>query len=306
MSKIDICILGTTAGIPTRERGHPAIYLSYKDRNEYCCLFDCGEGTQRQILFANLNLMKIEDIFITHWHGDHSFGLPGLIDTMGFEERKLPLSIYAPRANKVINYLLNLGYLSRNFEIITEDVPDEGSEITELVDTSLFKIVSIPAKHGVPAVSYALIEKDRVKIDKEKAKRIGLPEQDRIYKEIKEKGKAVFQGKEIKLEDISLVKKGKKVVYSGDTEICDNLIKLAQGADLLIQDCTYFDTESFKGQHQHASLKDILNVIDQIKVKKIILTHISRKYRDVNELKGIIKNYPTLKLAKDLMKITVS
>ncbi len=305
MSEIDICILGTTAGIPTRKRGHPAIYLSHKDRYESCYLFDCGEGTQRQILLAGLNPMKINEIFITHWHGDHYFGLPGLIDTMGFEGRERPLTIYGPEAKKMISHLLSLGYISRRFDVIPKDVPSEGNEITELLDTPSFKIASIPAKHGVPAVSYAFIEKEKKKIDKDKARQLGLPEQGKIYKEIKEKGGIFFQGRKIEFEDISLTKKGKKVVYSGDTEICDNLMKLAEGADLLIQDCTYFDTESFEDRHHHASLKDIVNVIDRIKVKKILLTHISRRYKDEDVLEEMVRDYPNIDLARDFMKIKI-
>jgi len=303
MAKIEITILGTTAGIPTRERTHPAIYLSYEGRNEFCYLFDCGEGTQRQMLFANLNPMKLNEIFITHWHGDHCLGLPGLLDTMNFENREKTLTIYAPGVKKLTN-LLNSGYPSKRFKIILKNAPTEGSEITDLLETDNFKIVSTPAEHGVPAVSYGLIEKDRIKIDKEKAKKLGLPAQGLIYKEIKEKGRAIFKGKEILLKDVSLTKKGKKIVYSGDTKICDNLIKLAQGADLLIQDCTYFDSkESKEYENKHATLQNIIEMLKQIEVREVILTHISRRYRDPNELREKIKDYPNLKIAKDFMKI---
>jgi len=303
MAKIEITILGTTAGIPTRERAHPAIYLSYEDKNEFCYLFDCGEGTQRQMLFANLNPMKLNEIFITHWHGDHCLGLPGLIDTMSFENREKILTIYAPGIEKFTD-LLNSGYPSKRFKIILKNVPTEGSEITNLLETTNFKIVSTPAEHGTPAVSYGLIEKDRIKIDKKKTKKLGLPAQGLIYKRIKEKGMTIFKGKEILLEDISLIKKGKKIVYSGDTKICDNLIKLAQGADLLIQDCTYFNSKESKGyENKHATLKDIIEMLKQTKIKEVILTHISRRYKDPNELKEKIKDYPTLKIAKDFMRI---
>ncbi|HDN85418.1 MAG TPA: ribonuclease Z [Candidatus Aerophobetes bacterium] len=305
MAKIEVTILGTTAGVPTRERAHPAIYLVYRGGEEFCYLFDCGEGTQRQILFANLNFMKINEIFITHWHGDHYLGLPGLVDTMGFENRKKPLTIFAPDVKRA-KALLNIGYFSREFKIILKDVPDKGKSITQLVDTDDFKIVSTPVEHFVPAVGYAFLEKDKILIDKEKIRRLGLPDKGIIYREIKEKGRVIFKGKEIKLENISKVRKGKKVVYSGDTKICDNLIKLAENADLLIQDCTYFnfDGESFE-DYGHASFEDVLGMMKKIKVKKIILTHISRRYKDKEKLKKMIKVYPDLEIAEDFMKISV-
>ena len=303
MANVEVTILGTTAGIPTRERAHAALYLSYKGKNEFCYLFDCGEGTQRQILLADLNPMKLDEIFITHWHGDHYLGLPGLIDTMSFENRPKPLTIYAPEKEKLTN-LLNLGHFSKGFKITPKDVPAEGCQVKKLLETSDFKIVSLPVRHNVAAVAYSLIEKDRVKINKEKAKKVGLPAQGLIYREIKEKGRVIFEGKKIEFEDISLVEKGKKIVYSGDTEICDNLIRLAGDADLLIQDCTYFDSER-KEKYGHASLEDVVKMVEKAGVKRVILTHISRRYRDLEKLRRRLRDYPTLTVAEDFMKVTI-
>ena len=187
MAKIEVTILGSSAGIPTRQRAHPAIFLAYKDREEFCYLFDCGEGTQRQMLFAGLNPMKLREIFITHWHGDHYLGLPGLIDTMGFENRKKSLTIYAPEAER-IRKILNWGYSLKRFEVVPIDVPIKTKEVTILLETENFKIGSIPVEHGIPSVAYLFLEKDRIKVDKEKAKKMGLPSQGIIYREIKKKG----------------------------------------------------------------------------------------------------------------------
>jgi len=303
MAKIEVTILGSSAGIPTRQRAHPAIFLAYKDREEFCYLFDCGEGTQRQMLFAGLNPMKLREIFITHWHGDHYLGLPGLIDTMGFENRKKSLTIYAPEAER-IRKILNWGYSLKRFEVVPIDVPIKTKEVTILLETENFKIGSIPVEHGIPSVAYLFLEKDRIKVDKEKAKKMGLPSQGIIYREIKKKGEVIFKNKKIKLKEISSVKKGRKIVYSGDTRVCENLIKLAKGADLLIQDCTYFDSGEFK-EYEHASLRDITNMVEKIEVKKVILTHISRRYKNPKELRKQIKDYPSLILAEDFMKIII-
>jgi len=303
MSRIEITFLGTSAGIPTRKRSHPAIYLSYIREKEFCYLFDCGEGTQRQMLFAGLNFMKINQIFITHWHGDHYLGLPGLIDTMSFEGRVRPLTIYSTEPGRTKNFISE-GCTSLSFEVIFKSVPVKGEQVKNLLETDDFEIVSVPVRHTIPAVAYAIIEKDRVKIDREKLKSAGLPAKGEIYGEIKKKGKVVVEGKEVKLKDICLLQKGKKVVYSGDTRVCDNLMKIAQGADLLIQDCTYFDGENFE-EYEHASVGDVVNLLNEIDVKRVILTHISRRYKDQEELRKKVEDYPNVEIAEDFMKVTI-
>ncbi|MFC1548461.1 MBL fold metallo-hydrolase [Candidatus Omnitrophota bacterium] len=302
MSKIKITILGTTAGVPTRERAHAAIHLSYDDGEEFCYLFDCGEGTQRQFMVAGLNMMKIDDVFITHWHGDHCLGLTGMVDTMGFEGRARPLTVYAPEAQK-IKKCLDLSSSIDKYKVITRNVPARGKRITTQLETERFRIVSTPVKHGVPAVAFALIEKDKTCIDPEKAKAAGLPEKGEFYGKLKEKGEIIEGGRRITLEEISFIQKGKKVVYSGDTEICENLKNLAGDADLLIQDCTYFDKMDKEKSYMHPTLPDVIEMARDARVKKTVLTHISRKYQDVPELQKMIAGYPDMEVAVDFMTV---
>ncbi len=298
MSKITAHILGTTAGVPTKERGHTAIYLSHYDREEFSCLFDCGENTQRQLTIAGLNIMKIDDCFITHWHGDHCLGLPGLVDTMGFEDRQRPLTVYAPEAGR-IKKSLDSSYSMRSFKVLRREVPKRGNRIVTLLEKDRFRIVSVPVDHNIPAVAYALVEKDRRTIDLEKAGRLGLPEQDEIYARIKKNGEVELNGRRIKLEDISAVENGKKVVFSGDTGICQGLRKLARGADLLIQDCTYFSEEDAKGSYKHASLNEVIRMVEEEGIKRTVLTHISRKYQDMDHLRSLVEPYGTVEVAED-------
>jgi ribonuclease Z len=303
MTQIEITILGTTAGIPTKMRNHPAIYLKYKSENEFCYLFDCGEGTQRQILYSGLNFMRINDIFITHWHADHFAGLLGLLESMSLEDKKTPLIIFAPEAEKFVSILLDLGYSTKNFPVVARNVEFEGSQVQTLLETEEFIINSIPVKHGIPAVAYSFQEKDRIKIDSEKAKSFGLPEKGLLYRKIKENGKAVFKGREIKLSDISTVEVGKKIVYSGDTMPCPNIIKFAKDADLLIHDSTFF-TDVGEG-YRHTTFDDVLEIAKRANAKKIILTHISRRYQDTKELKSLIEKHPNVRIAKDFMNIVL-
>ena len=305
MSKIKLTILGTTAGVPTKQRAHTAIHLSYDDGKEFCYLWDCGEGTQRQLLFTGLNPMKINEVFITHWHGDHCLGFPGLVDTMGFEDRRKPLVIYAPQAKRV-RRSFTFNYSMGKFKVVPRNIPHKGRRITPLLERERFRIVSTPVKHSIPAVAYALLEKDKLSMDPEKTSKIGLPRQGELYSRLKEKGKVRFEGKTVRLEDVSVTKKGKKVVYSGDTEICDTLKKLVHGADLLIQDCTYFSEEEVPDRpHKHASLPEVIKMIKEENVKRAVLTHISRKCQDADRLREMIEGYDNIDLARDFMTITV-
>lgn len=304
MSKITITILGTAAGVPTAERGHSSVYLSYDDGCERCLLFDCGENTQRQLIKAHLNMMKIEGIFITHWHGDHCLGLPGIVDTMGFEGRDRRLDIYAPERARIARSL-GFSHSMTRFAIKAHNVPPKGSKVSTLSETERFSIVSMPAKHSVPCVSYALVEKDKRSIDTEKIKKLGLPEQDKRYQELKYKGTTIIDGRKIQFEDVSSLQKGKKIVYSGDTEICDNLRNLAKEADLLIQDCTYFDEMGPDRPYKHASFLEIVEMVREIKIKRTVLTHISRRYEDIVSLRELVKKEPNLEIAEDFMQIIV-
>jgi ribonuclease Z len=303
MTQIEVTLLGTTACVPTKARSHPAIFLRYQSENEYSYLFDCGEGAQRQMLFAGVNFMRINEIFITHWHADHFAGLLGLFETMNLEGRKETLTIFGPEAERFVEILMELGYSTKDYDIIGHDVNYEGTAVSRILDRDEFEILSIPVKHSIPAVAYAFHEKDRVKIDKEKAKRLGLPSKGLIYRELKSSGSADFKGKKIMLENISMVEKGKKVVYSGDTMPCRNMVKISQDADLLIHDSTRFE-ENYDG-YRHSTLDDVVKLAGEAKVKQVILTHISRRYQDSDELKKMIENIPNFRIAKDMMKITL-
>ena len=305
MTRVEVRFLGTSAAIPTPKRAHPSIYFRYVGRAEYVMLFDCGEGTQRQIFKCGENFMRISKIFITHWHADHFAGVLGLVESMSLEKRREPLEIYAPEAEKFVPMILNLGYGIRSFPVRYYDVPFRGSEISVVVDEEEYQILSIPVKHGIPAVSYCFLEKDRLKIDKEKALKLGLPKQSKLYKVLKEKGRIVYKGSEIKLEDVCRVEKGKKIVYSGDTEACRNLVKISKDADLLILDCTYFEELE---ERNHMNFKQAVEIAKRSGAKRVVLTHISRRYQNESELEKIIEKYrgeTEIKLARDFMKVVI-
>ena len=295
---LEIIFLGTGSGIPTPDRNHAAIWLRYEGEN---ILWDCGEGTQIQIMKAGLSFMKLRRIFITHWHADHWAGLIGLIQTMNLERRKRNLYIYGPDAERFISDILDLGYWGPDFKIIPKNIPYEGNEITKIYGTKFFEIFSIPVKHSVPAVAYCFKERDKWNVDIKKAEKLYGLKQGPLVGKLKKEGKIVFKGKEIKLEDVAKLTKGVKVVYSGDTKPCKNLIKIAENADLLIHDTTF--SEEIEDT-LHTGAKEAAEIAKKANVKKLILTHFSRRYKDVKEIEKEAKEiFPNSKAAKDFMKI---
>jgi len=299
---VELVFLGTTAGIPTRTRAHSAIHVRYRGRREYCYLFDCGEGVQRQLLLANINHLKIGAIFITHWHADHYLGLPGLVDTMGFESRTEPLLIFSPEPERV-RALLAVGYAQPPFPVSVRAADSLRSESSTLLETQEFLISSLPVVHTVPAVGYVFREKDRVGIDRDKLRAMGLPLASPMYRDARANGFLRSKAGDIPWKQISSRKKGKKVVYSGDTAVCDTLRTAIEEADLLVHDCTFF--ENVEGNYGHTSLGELLAMTHSTSVKRIVLTHISRRYQNHEALDAMVRDYPNMLVAYDFMKVVV-
>lgn len=301
---LEVTFLGTVSGIPTRDRNHAAIVFEYYGEKKDTLLFDCGEGTQRQLLIAGINFMDIDKIFITHWHADHFAGLIPLIQTMNLEKRTEELKIFAPEAERFVSDIIDLGYFGLRFPIEAIDVPFEGDQITKIFEEEEYEIFSVPAFHTVPSVAYCFREKDRWNIDLEKLKEKKLKRGDWL-KRLKKYGKAVYMGKEIQLKDVASVTTGLKIIYTGDTKPCDNIFQISRNADLLIHDGTFLEAEEAKGKH-HADVKEAAKIAKDANVKQLILTHISRRYTDTRLLEEEAKKvFPNTKVAKDFMKVKI-
>jgi len=297
---IVITFLGTVSGIPSKERNHPAIALEYFGEKKDTLLFDCGEGTQLQLMKAGISFMKIDKIFITHWHADHFAGLIPLIQTMNLEKRRKELKIFAPEAEKFVSNILSLGYFGCRFPVKAINVPIEGDRISLIDETKEYQVYSIPVLHTVPTVAYCFKEKDRWKIDERKLKELGL-RRGYWLRKLKKEGKATYRGKEIRIEDVGKIKKGLKIVYSGDTKPCDNIVKISMDADLLIHDATFLEEQAGKA---HADVKQAAKIAKKANVKQLVLTHISRRYTDASELeKEAKKVFENTRVAYDFMKI---
>jgi ribonuclease Z len=282
---IDLFFLGTGAGIPTLARHHSAILLRRAGEH---FLFDCGEAAQLGFERAKISPMKVSRIFISHWHADHFAGLLPLIESLHLSKRKEPLHIYGPEAARFVDALLELSYWGVGFDIRVTECPIDKPEL--IVKENDYEIYSVPVKHSVPAVGYFFKERSRWTIDMAKARAAGLgPSRD--LQLLKESGELEVGKRTVYLKDIAHEKHGRSVAYSGDTLAYMPFFKFIQGCDLLIHDGTFI--EPFP-ERAHADVKEVAALAVRYKIKRLILTHISHRYRDTVEMtreaKKIFKN----------------
>lgn len=296
---IEITFLGTTAGVPTIKRGHPAIALKY---NGEIILFDFGENTQRQMMIASLSPMKISHIFLTHWHADHFAGLFGLIQTLSLKGRTRPLYIYGPKQTKKFmkTMIENIGYFNLTYNVIVKDV---GKGVA--LRTKNYEIHTLPVKHGIPALAYKFVEADKPgKFNVKKAKQIGLKE---VQFGILQKGKNVkLKNRTVKPDDVmGPKKKGITITYSGDTCPVKSMVKFAKDSDLLIHEATFLEEmQNHAESVYHTTTKQAAKVAKDAKVKQLVLTHISGRYKEATSLLSEAKKvFKKTKIAKDFMQI---
>jgi ribonuclease Z len=303
---LEITFLGTGAGMPAKNRNVSSIALKHLE-NGSIWLFDCGEATQHQILHTSIKPRKISKIFITHLHGDHIFGLPGLLGSRSFLGGTEPLTIYGPKGIRdFIEVSLSVSQTHLNYNI--EIVEFEGHCVFDL---GHIIVESRLLEHAIPSYGYRIVEKDKpgmLLVDK--LKDIGVPPGPQ-YQLLK-------NGETIELEDGRRIngkeflgpdKKGRVVAILGDSRPCENAVELAKEADLLIHEAT-LDKSLEKTAHEffHSTTHQAAQIAKKAQVKKLIITHISSRYekqewvRLEQEAKEIFSN--TI-IAEDFKKVTI-
>jgi ribonuclease Z len=295
MSKIEITILGTASMIPTKERNLSSVFLSYKDKG---FLFDCGEGTQRQMKIAGIKPNKINYILISHWHGDHVLGLPGLIQTLGNSDFDKTLHIFGPKGTKKFMKNMLKGFVfDAKIDMKIKEVKGIFYENNE------FFLTAEKLNHSVECLGYSFNEKDKRKMIEKKLKEFNVKGIDVGKLQM---GKSIKLGdKIIKPEDVSKIEKGKKISYIFDTEPCNNTNKLAENSDIMLCEATYHSNLNEKSiQYKHMTSKNAALIASNNNVKFLILSHFSGRYKTINELENEAKDiFPNTKCAYDFMKI---
>lgn len=297
---MQVIFLGTAAMVPNKDRAHSCVFVSYAGEG---ILFDCGENAQRQLKIAGVPPTKVTKVLISHWHGDHVLGLPGLIQTLCSSEYERTLSIYGPKGTK--EFMKNL-FKAFVFDkkLIRLDINEVGCG--RIFENREYILEAEPLEHSILSLGYGLIEKDRRKINLDYVRKIGIPDGPLLGRLQEGKG-ITFKGERITPEKATTIVKGKKLVYIADTVPCQNAVKLAKNADLLIIEATYASNLEDKAEeYRHLTAKQAAVIAAQAGVKKLVLTHFSNRYKTTHELEEEAKTqFRDVIAAKDFMKIKV-
>ena len=298
---MELTFLGTSAMIPTKDRNHTAMMLLYEGE---AMLFDCGEGTQRQIRLAKISPGKITKMFITHWHGDHVLGIPGLVQTLGASEYNKTLRIYGPKGTqafmeKILKAFLCEEKISMQIKEVEEGIADETPEYT---------IKAMKLMHTAPTLAYCFQEKDKLKLNMEYLSKFGLKKHP-ILKELQQGKNIKWEGKAIKAKDATITKKGRKLSIVLDTgmnaQLEDRLIEFINDSDVLVMESTFGEESADKAkEYTHLTAAQAAKIAKKAKAKRLFLTHFSQRYSNVEPLKEqAAKIFKNAECARDLQKV---
>lgn len=306
---MEVQFLGTGSGVPAKHRNVSSIALKLLDERNAIWLFDCGEGTQMQILHTSIRPRKIEKIFITHLHGDHIFGLPGLVSSRSFQGGDEPLTIYGPPGvKKFVETSLAISQTRLAYPLIFHEISEEGM----LFQDADFSVYCQKLDHGVTSYGYRIVEHDHDgELQVEKLSALNVPAGP-VYGQLK-KGLTVTldDGRTLKGTDfIGKKKKGRIVTILGDTRLTDAAIQLAENSDVLVHESTFKKDEEKRARaYFHSTSHQAATVAKKANVDQLLLTHISARYlaKDAQELKEEAQEiFPNTQVVKDFDIIEVN
>ena len=308
LRRIEITFLGTSAGAPTRERGLSAVLVH--DGKRYI-LLDCGEGTQYKLLNCDVSVHRIDIVLITHLHGDHVFGLPGLLASMTLLGRTRELVVIGPVG--IYEYLsCNIKFLGRlpfPLKILEIEPP---SQVQEVLRQDDLKILTVKTRHTCESVAFSLVWKIPLgKFNPEKARALGVP--THLWKQLHYGEPVVLpDGRVVRPEEVvTVTTRGYlKLTYTGDTAPCEEVVELAQESDVLIHEATFSADEKPEDvwPQGHSRTVDAAEIALRARVRKLILTHISSRYAGQEDklLQEARRVFPNTYIARDLEKYYIS
>ncbi|MCF7832303.1 MAG: ribonuclease Z [Candidatus Marinimicrobia bacterium] len=288
-----LTILGTAGQLPTRTRSQNAYFLDWPYGG---VLFDPGEGAQRQFTFAGISPGRIHKIFISHFHGDHCLGLPGIMQRLSLMEVPQEVHIYFPEEGEP--YFNALSIASKYTHHINFHIHPLKAGIIE--ETEDYCIEAYDLHHSTPTLGYRFIEKPRMRFKKELLEEMDL--RGPILGVLERKGKIEYQGKSVSRGELSYYSEEKIFAFVLDTGICDNISKLIRDADLVLMEATYLESEtSLAKEFMHMTAERAAEYAKENNVKKLVLTHFSERYKDLNLYqKAVEKTYKNTHISNDL------
>jgi ribonuclease Z len=298
---IRVVFLGTSGSVPTLKRSLPAVMVQCL-REQW--MFDCGENVQRQMMAAKVSFHRKMKVFITHLHGDHVLGLPGLLQTMALMDRQEAVQVYGPVglkdflvcAKETLNF--GLTFPVEILEILAEGV---------VCDTKEYSIRAKKTDHAIESYAFALVEKPRPgKFYPRKAQALGIPTGELWSKLQHGEEITLPSGKTVKSRDVmGPMRAGRKIVYTGDTKPFEAFAKFAEGADLIIHDCTFDDSLTEKASVDgHSTPSQAGGQAKAAGAKQLALSHISARYPNAELLLEQAKKiFPNTVLAEDFLEL---
>lgn len=271
MSVRDLIILGCSSQQPTRFRNHGAYLLRWNDEG---FLFDPGEGTQRQFIFANVAPPVVNRILISHFHGDHCLGFGSMLMRLNLDKVSHPIHCYYPASGKKYFDRLRYGTIyHETIHVVEHPVHDDHF----VHDDGKFRIEARFLEHGVDNIGWRITEPDTRKFDNNKLIAFGV--RGPIVKELQEKGSIEINGQTVTLDDVSIVRKGDVFSVVIDTRICKNALELARGARLLLCESTYLEDQRIMAyKHFHMTAQQAAQLAKDAGAEELILTHFSARY----------------------------
>ncbi|MCF7862223.1 ribonuclease Z [Candidatus Woesearchaeota archaeon] len=298
---MQLTFLGTSCMVPTKDRNHVATLLEYGPEG---ILFDCGEGTQRQMKITGIKPTKVTKILISHWHGDHVLGIPGLLQTLGASDYTGALEIYGPpRTKNHIDKMFEAFVFDNRVNMKIIEISKSGSTFFE---NDKFTLSAYALDHKIPCLGYVFQEKDRLRIKVPFIKKKGIPEGPLLGK--LQNGQDVeFKGEKILASDATYSVKGKKIAIIADTVPTNTCYEMAQDADYLICESAYTSKLQNKAEeYKHMTARGAGLIASRADVKKLILFHYSQRYKNTQEIEEDARNvFDNIICAQDFMKIRI-
>lgn len=293
MSVRDLIILGCSSQQPTRFRNHGAYLVRW---NEEGFLFDPGEGTQRQFIFANIAPPVVTRIFVSHFHGDHCLGLGSMLMRLNLDKVTHPIHCYYPASGK--KYFDRLRYGTSYHELINV-VEHPVYEAGVVEDDGKFRIEATFLEHGIDNIGWRITEPDTRKFDQHQLALYGV--KGPAVRELQEKGFLLIDGKTVTLDQVSWIRPGDCIAIVIDTRFCQNAIDIARNARILLCESTYQEEHrELAFQHFHLTAKQAATIAKQAGAQQLVLTHYSVRYQSLKELETEAKLiFPNTHMAED-------
>jgi ribonuclease Z len=270
---LDLVFLGTSGSVPTARRAPSALLVR---RGGERLLFDCGEGTQRQLLRSSVGLIELREVFVSHFHADHYLGLPGMLKTFALRGREVPITVYGPPGLREL-----FGTLRRVFGKLTYGLELIEVQPGEVLERGEYNLVTFPVAHGVQALGFALVEHSRPgRFDVEAADALGVPTGPergllQAYEAV-----TLVDGRVVTPDEVvGPPRPGRKLVLSGDTAPAPSVLEAARGAEVLVHEATFLDEERERAQETaHATALEAAEIAREGDVGLLALTHLSNRY----------------------------